>query len=62
MMNIAGVEDKKDAVGFHLVGFTSAEKITRRLVVEEIALHHRRRQTGARRSKDSCARARTTAR
>jgi len=35
MMNIAGVEDKKDAVGFHLVGFVSAEKITRDLSLKK---------------------------
>lgn len=34
-MNIAGVEDKKDAVGFHLVGFVSAEKITRDLSLKK---------------------------
>ena len=34
-LKIAGVEDKKDAVGFHLVGFVSAEKITRDLSLKK---------------------------
>ena len=60
-MNIAGVEDKKDAVGFHLVGFVSAEKITRDLSLKK-SHFITAEDKGCAAFQGLCARARTTAR